>query len=100
MNYFWTSKKPINGLRHFVSINKFKSISQTKFLLVSVIDVDIYLEVDKKELLNDKNWVKGWVNYPKGKSITKDYLKYKLKQESEKRIKDIFINIDSPFNLS
>ena len=44
MDCYWTSKKPIKGLRHFVLIDKFHSGDEITFLLVSVIDVDINLE--------------------------------------------------------
>ena len=58
---FWTSKKPIKGLSHFVLVDKFHSGDGITFLLVSVLDVDINLEVSEEELLNKKIWKEGWL---------------------------------------
>ena len=41
MENFWTSKKPINGLRHFVLVNETKDKGNILFLMVSVIDSEI-----------------------------------------------------------
>ena len=99
METFWTSNKSINGLRHFVLVNKISEKDQIKFLMVSVIDVEISLEISYEELLNSQKWRKGWLNLPKSESITKDYLDYKsvnfLKKEA-----NIFVNEDSFFNIS
>ena len=99
MEIFWTSNKSINGLRHFVLVNKISEKDQIKFLMVSVIDVEISLEISYEELLNSQKWHKGWLNLPKSESITKDYLDYKsvnfLKKEA-----NIFVNEDSLFNIS
>ena len=51
MKIMWTSNKPINGLRHFVLVNKIKEKDKIKNLMVSVIDVEINLRISNKELL-------------------------------------------------
>ena len=99
MKTFWTSKKPIYGLRHFVLINKINNNSQTFFQLVSVIDADIALEVSESELINQNKWYSGWLDLSKRESITNDYLESKLPQKNQKEIKKVFLNQDSIFNI-
>ena len=67
--------------------------------MVSVLDVEIYLKITCQELINSSNWEKGWLNLPKSKSITKDYIEYKSIKKKE-GIDKIFINEDSVFNIS
>ena len=50
MESFWTSKKPIKGLRHFVLVNKTKEKGQKVFLMVSVLGVREFV-VDKEKLV-------------------------------------------------
>ena len=99
MEIFWTSNKSINGLRHFVLVNKISEKDQIKFLMVSVIDVEISLEISYEELLSSQKWRKGWLNLPKSESITKDYLDYKSVNFLKKEV-NIFVNKDSLFNIS
>ena len=98
MENFWTSNKPINGLRHFVLVNKTKEKGNMIFLMVSVIDSEINLKITYEEL-NSGNWYKGWINLPKFESITEDYFRFK---SSNKKIgiDKIFLNNDSSFNIS
>ena len=49
---FWTSNKPINGLRHFILLNKTKEKGNLIFLMVSVLDCEIYLKITYEELVN------------------------------------------------
>ena len=100
MNLYWTSRKPINGLRHFVLVNKLRQKDQNNFLLVSVIDDEIFIEISNDELMNKENWVLGWIFLPKNQSITKDYLKYKLSKKNKKVINKIFVYENSVFNIS
>ena len=100
MKIYWTSNKSINGLRHFVLVNKINKLNQIDFMLVSVIDVEINLIISKEELLNSGNWNEGWLNLPKNEAITKDYLDYKLGNNSKEGIKKIFVKNDSLFNIS
>jgi len=99
MENFWTSNKTINGLRHFVLINETKEQGKITFLMVSVIDSEIYLKATYEELMNSGNWQKGWINLPKLQSITKEYVMNKSINKGED-IDEIFINEDSLFNIS
>ena len=99
MENFWTSNKPINGLRHFVLLNKTKTKGNLIFLMVSVIDSEINLKITYEELINSGNWHKGWINLPKLQSITEEYIQNKSINKGE-YIEEIFINEDSLFNIS
>ena len=99
MENFWTSNKTINGLRHFVLVNKTKEKGNINFLMVSVLDSEINLKITYEELINSGNWHKGWINISKHQSITEEYLNYKSIKKG-KVIDEIFINEDSLFNIS
>ena len=99
MENFWTSNKTINGLRHFVLVNETKEEENITFLMVSVLDTEIYLKTTYEELINSGNWHKGWINLPKLQSITEEYFEYKSINKG-KGIDEIFINKDSLFNIS
>ena len=99
MENFWTSIKPINGLRHFVLVNETKEKRNITFLMVSVVDSEINIETTYEELINSGNWHKGWINLPKLQSITEEYVDYKALKKGES-IDEIFINEDSLFNIS
>ena len=99
MENFWTSNKPINGLRHFVLLNEGKEKGNIIFLMVSVLDAEINLKTTYDELINSGNWCKGWINLPKLQSITEEYVGYKSSKKSED-LNEIFVNEDSAFNIS
>ena len=99
MEIFWTSNKPIKGLRHFVLVNEAKEKGNITFLMVTVLDSEIYLKTTYEELINSGNWHRGWINLPKLQSITEEYVKYKSINKGED-IDEIFINEDSLFNIS
>ena len=99
MENFWTSNKPIKGLRHFVLVNKTKEQGNLIFLMVSVLDSEIYSIITHDELINSGNWNRGWINLPKIESITEEYNNYKSCNKVE-RIDKIFVNDDSLFNIS
>ena len=99
MENFWTSKKTIIGLRHFVLVNKTKEKGQIVFLMVSVVDCEVNLKITYKELLNSGNWEKGWLILSKTESITEDYARFKSFKKKE-GINEIFLNNDSLFNIS
>ena len=99
MENFWTSNKSINGLRHFVLVNETKEKGNITFLMVSVVDSEINLEITYEELIKSGNWHKGWINLPKIQSITEEYVDYKSLKKGES-IDEIFINADSLFNIS
>jgi len=96
---FWTSNKPIKGLRHFVLVNETKEKGNIIFLMVSVLDSEINLKTTYEELINSGNWYKGWINLPKLQSITEEYVEYKSQKKGES-IYEIFIYEDSLFNIS
>ena len=99
MENFWTSNKPIKGLRHFVLLNETKEKGNIIFLMVSVIDSEINFKTTYVELINSGNWYKGWIDLPKLQSITEEYVSYKSRKKEE-CIDEIFINEDSLFNIS
>ena len=99
MENFWTSNKPINGLRHFVLVNKTKEKANKIFLMVSVLDSEINLKITYEDLINSANWQKGWINLPKFESITEEYLHYKSRKKIG-GVDEIFLNEDSSFNIS
>jgi len=96
---YWTSNKTINGLRHFVLVNETEEKGNISFLMVSVLDSEIYIKTTYEELMNSGNWHKGWINLSKHQSITEEYVKYKSINKG-KGINEIFINQDSLFNIS
>ena len=99
MENYWTSNKPIKGLRHFVLVNETKEKGNIIFLMVSVLDSEINLKTTYEELINSGNWYNGWINLPKLQSITEEYVKYKSRNKSEV-IDEIFVNDNSIFNIS
>ena len=99
MENYWTSKKPINGLRHFVLVNETIEKGNISFLMVSVLDSEINLKTTYEELINSGNWHKGWINLSKHQSITEEYLNYKSSNKVE-GIDKVYINKDSSFNIS
>ena len=99
MENFWTSNKPIKGLRHFVLVNETREQGNIIFSMVSVLDSEINLKITYEELINSGNWYKGWINLPKLQSVTEEYVKYKSINKGED-IGQIFINEDSLFNIS
>ena len=99
MENFWTSNKPIKGLRHFVLVNETREQGNIIFSMVSVLDSEINLKTTYEELINSGNWYKGWINLPKLQSITEEYVIYKSINRGE-GIDEIFIDEDSLFNIS
>ena len=100
MENYWTSNEAINGLRHFVLVNKINEQNQINFLMVSVVDVEISLKISNEVLLIGGNWNEGWLNLPKSEAITKDYSDYKLRNNSKEGIKKIFVKNDSLFDIT
>ena len=100
MENYWTSNESINGLRHFVLVNKIKEQDKINFLMVSVVDVEISLKISNQELLNSGNWNEGWLDLPKSDAITKDYSDYKLSDNSKEHIEKIFVKNDSLFDIT
>ena len=86
-------------MRHFVLVNETKEQGEITFLMVSVVDSEINLEITYEELINSGNWYKGWIKLPKLQSITEEYVDYKSLKKGES-IDEIFIYEDSLFNIS
>ena len=99
MESFWTSNKPIKGLRHFVLVNETKEKGNIIFLMVSVLDSEINLKITYEELTNSGNWSQGWINLPKLQSITEEYVIYKSCNKLGD-VNNIFVNEESSFNIS
>ena len=99
LNNFWTSNKPVKGLRHFVLVNATKEKRNKIYLMVSVLDSEINLKITYEELINSGNWYKGWINLPKLESITEEYVRLKSSNK-KKGIDKIFLTDDSLFNIS
>jgi len=99
MNLYWTSVRPINGLKHFVCVNELLDKGDLKFLLVSVIDIEVNLIVSKNELENSGSWKFGWLDLDKSESITRDYIAFKKSKNFSEPTK-LLLNDSSPFKLS
>ena len=99
MENFWTSNKPIKGLRHFVLVNEDVEKGNIIFWMVSVLDSEINLKTTYEELINSGKWHKGWMDLPKLESITEEYRIYKSINKLE-GIDEILVNENSLFNLS
>ena len=99
MNLYWTSVRPINGLRHFVCVNELLDNKELKLLLVSVIDIEVNLIVSKNELENSGSWKLGWLELNKSESITQDYISFK-ESENHSETTKLLLNDSSPFNIS
>ena len=80
-------------------VNEAKEKGNITFLMVTVLDSEIYLKTTYEELINSGNWHEGWINLPKLQSITEEYVTYKSIINGED-IDEIFINEDSLFNIS
>ena len=98
MNLYWTSVRPINGLRHFVCVNELLHNGDLKLLLVSVIDIEVNLEVSKNELENSGSWKLGWLDLNKPESITQDYIAFKDSKNFSEPTK-LLLNDSSKFKL-
>ena len=98
MNLYWTSVRPINGLRHFVCVNEFLLKGDLRLFLVSVIDIEVNLIVSKNELEKSGFWKLGWLDLNKSESITQDYISFKESKKFFEPTK-LLLNDSSPFNL-
>tara|TARA_Y100000589_G_scaffold90459_1_gene85041 strand:- start:281 stop:577 length:297 start_codon:yes stop_codon:yes gene_type:complete len=98
MQLYWTSKKSINGLKHFVVINKYKLNKEDYFELVSVLDDDISFKISKKDFEESKNWISGWKNNVKENVDIKEYKEYKSGKNQD--LNKIFLQKRSHFNIS
>ena len=79
MEIYWTSRKAINGLKHFVLINQY--------------------EFKKKVFEESSQWIKGWNDNERENIDMKEYLEFKSSRKEYKTNKIIF-NQTSLFNIS
>ena len=56
----WTSKKNIEGQRHFVAINYGGEPLERWVVLMSVIDSKVVIKVLFSQLFDPSNWKDGW----------------------------------------
>ena len=99
MDLYWTSKKTINGLKHFVVINQYELKKEAYLDFVSVLDEAICFTIAKKVLEESNQWVKGW-NHNVNENIDIDeYLEFKSTLGGYKTNK-VFLNENSLFNIS
>ena len=99
MYLYWTSRKTINGLRHFVVIKEYELKNEVYLDFVSVLDDSINFTISKKVFEKSREWIKGW-NFNGGENIDiKEYLKFKSSSRDHKPNKIIF-NKTSLFNIS
>tara|TARA_Y100000589_G_scaffold55192_1_gene45719 strand:- start:464 stop:763 length:300 start_codon:yes stop_codon:yes gene_type:complete len=99
LELYWTSRKTINGLRHFVVINQYELKKETYLDFVSVLDEAICFTISKKVFEESNEWIKGWNHNGKENIDIKEYLKFKSQIRDHKPNKIIF-NESSSFNIS
>ena len=99
MDLYWTSKKTINGLKHFVVINQYELKKETYLDFVSVLDEAICFTISKKVLEESNQWVQGWNNNENENIDIDEYLEFKSTLKGYKTNK-VFLNENSLFNIS
>ncbi len=99
MALYWTSKKYIYGLKHFVLINKYELNKELYLDFVSVLDEAISFTISKKVFEESDQWIKGWNDNEKDNIDIKEYLKFKSSTR-EYKINKFFFNESSLFNIS
>ena len=98
MDLYWTSRKAINGLKHFVLINQYELKKEVYLDFVSVLDDAISFTLSKKVFEESSQWIKGW-NYFENDIDIKEYLEFKSSIREDKSNR-IFLNETSIFNIS
>ena len=99
MEHYWTSRKTINGLKHFVVVNKYELKKEVYLEFVSVLDEAISFTVSKKVFEESSQWIKGWNDNERENIDIKEYLEFKSSINDYKYNKIIF-NETSLFNIS
>ena len=98
MQLYWTSTKSINGVKHFVVINKYKINSEDYLEIVSVLDDRISFKISKKDFEESGNWISGWKDNPKEDIDIKEYKEFTSgKYEDSNKI---ILQKNSHFNIS
>ena len=98
MDLYWTSRKAINGLKHFVVINQYELKKEVYLDFVSVLDDAISFTLSKKVFDESSQWIKGWNDDEVYNINKKEYLKFKLSKVENKS--KIIFNENSLFNIS
>ena len=98
MELYWTSKKTISGLKHFVVINQYELKKEVYLDFVSVLDDAISFTLSKKVFDESSQWIKGWNDDEVDNINKKEYLKFKLSKVENKS--KIIFNENSLFNIS
>ena len=99
MEIYWTSRKAISGLKHFIVINQYKLNKEEYLDFVSVLDDEIGFTISKKVFEESSQWIKGWNDYERENIDMKEYLEFKSSIREYKTNKIIF-NETSLFNIS
>ncbi len=99
MEIYWTSKKTINGLKHFVIINRYLLKKKVYLDIVSVLDQSINFTISKKVFDESNQWIKGWNDNQTENIDIKEYLEFKSSIRKCRPNKIIF-NETSTFNIS
>ena len=99
MELYWTSRKTINGLKHFVLINQYEFKKEVYLDFVSALDDAISFTISKKDFEESSQWRKGWNDNQRENIDMKEYLEFKLSKKEYKTNKIIF-NDTSLFNIS
>jgi len=96
---YWTSRKTINGLKHFVVINQYELKKKVYLDFVSALDESISFTISKKVFEESSQWIKGWNDNERENIDMKEYLEFKSSIREYKTNKIIF-NETSSFNIS
>ena len=96
---YWTSKKTINGLKHFIVINQYELKKESYLDIVSVLDESISFTISKKVFEESCQWIKGWNDFERENIDIKEYLEFKSSIREFKPNK-IILNETSIFNIS
>ena len=99
MELYWTSRKTINGLKHFVLINEYEFKEKVFLDFVSALDEAISFTISKKVFEGSSQWLKGWNDNVRENIDIKEYLEFKSTIREDKTNKIIF-NETSLFNIS
>ena len=99
MDVYWTSRKTINGLRHFVVINQYQLENEVYLDFVSILDEAISFTISKKVFEESSQWIKGCSDDERESIDIEEYLKFKSSIKEDKPNKIIF-NQTSIFNIS
>ena len=99
MDLYWTSKKTINGFRHFVLVNEYEIKQEVYLDFVSVLDEEINFTISKKVFEDSSQWIQGWNKNERENINIKGYLEFKSSKRCYKPNKIIF-NKKSLFNIS